>query len=139
VVDGLPRDVTACLQVFRDPVRTGRRGRPRRVLGQGLRLGQAVNQYIQWRVMSLERRVVGGTAEAIAAVLAATGSTGINTAYIERLNATFRASLATRVRRGHAIAHPQAALTTGMWPVGCAYNFCWRHASLRVAAPPGAR
>jgi transposase-like protein len=138
-VDGLASYVTACLRVFRDPVRTGRRGRPRLVLEAGLLLGQVVKRYVHRHVGSVERRVVRGTAEAIAAVLAATGSgTGINTADIERLNATFRASLAPLVRRGRAIAQTQAALTAGMWLVGCAYNFCWLHESLRVAAPAGA-
>jgi len=138
-VDGLASDITACLRVFRYPVRTGRRGRPRLVREAGLLLGQVVKRYVQRRVVSVERRVVRGTAEAIAAVLAATGSgTGINTADIERLNATFRASLAPLVRRGRAIAHTETMLTAGMYLVGCAYNFCWLHESLRVAAPTGA-
>ena len=138
-VDGLASDVTACLRVFRDPGRTGRRGRPRLVLEQGLRLGQVVKRYARRRVVSVERRVVRGTEQAIATVLAATHTgTGINTAYIERLNATFRASLAPLVRRGRAIAHTEAVLTAGMWLVGCAYNFCWLHDSLRLRAPAGA-
>ena len=98
---GLASYVTAFLRVFRHPVHTGRRGRPRLVLEEGLLLGQVVKRYVQRRVVSVERRVVRGTEAAIAAVLAATHSgTGINTAYIERLNATFRASLAPLVRRG---------------------------------------
>ena len=138
-VDGLASYVTAFRRVFRHSVRTGRRGRPRLVLEAGLLLGQVVKRYVQRRVASVERRVVQGTAEAIAAVLAATGGgTGIHTAYIERLNATFRASLAPLVRRGRAIAHTEAAVTGGMWLVGCAYNFCWLHDSLRMAAPTGA-
>jgi transposase-like protein len=138
-VDGLASDVTAVLRVFRHPGRTGRRGRPRLVLEKGLLLGQVVKRYVRRRVVRVERRVGRGTKKAIAAVLAATSTgTGINTAYIERLNATFRASLAPLVRRGRAIAHTEAVLTAGMWLVGCAYNFCWRHDSLRVAAPRGA-
>lgn len=138
-VDGLASYVTAVRRVFRHPIRTGRRGRPRLVAEPGLLLGQVVKRYVQRRVVSVERRVVRGTEAAISAVLAATHSgTGINTAYIERLNATFRASLAPLVRRGRAIAHTEAALTAGMWLVGCAYNFCWLHQSLRVAAPAGA-
>jgi transposase-like protein len=138
-VDGLASYVTAFRRVFRHPVRTGHRGRPRLVLEQGLLLGQVVKRYIQRRVVSVERRVVRGTEAAIATVLATTGGgSGINTAYIERLNATFRASLAPLVRRGRAIAHTEAVLTAGMWLVGCAYNFCWLHDSLRVAAPAGA-
>jgi transposase-like protein len=138
-VDGLASYVTAFLHVFRDPVRTGHRGRPRLVLEEGLLLGQVVKRYVKRRVASVERRVVRGTEAAIAGVLAATHSgSGINTSYIERLNATFRASLAPLVRRGRAIAHTEAALTAGMWLVGCTYNFCWLHASLRQRAPVGA-
>jgi len=138
-VDGLPSYVTAFLRVFRNPLRTGRRGRPRLLVAEGLLIGQVIKQYVQRRVVSVERRIKRGTAEAIAAVLAATHSgTQINTAYVERLNATFRSCLATLVRRGRAIAHKDAVLTAGMYLVGCAYNFCWYHDSLRVAAPEGA-
>jgi len=81
--------------------------------------------------------MVQGTAEAIAAVLATTGGgTGINTAYIERLNATFRSCWVPLVRRGRALAHKEAALTVGRYLVGCAYNFCWTHARLRQTAGP---
>ena len=131
--------MTACLRVFRYPVPTGGPGRPRLVLEQGLLLGQMVKRDLHRRVVRVERRVVRGTSEAIATVLAATGSgTDINTAYIERLNATFRASLAPLVRRGRAIAHTETLVTAGMWLVGCAYNFCWLHESLRLRAPAGA-
>jgi transposase-like protein len=138
-VDGLASYVAACLRVFRYPVHTGRPGRPRLVLEKGRLLGQMVKRDVQRRVVSVERRVVRGPSEAIAAVLAAAGGgTGINTADIERLNATFRASLAPLVRRGRAIAHTETLVTAGMWLVGCADNFCWLHESLRVAAPRGA-
>jgi transposase-like protein len=138
-VDGLASDVTAFRRVFRHPVRTGHRGRPRLVREPGLLLGQVVKRDVHRRVVNVERRVVQGAEAAIAAVLATTGGgTGINTAYIERLNATFRASLAPLGRRGRAIAHTEVGLTAGMWLVGCAYNFCWLHDSLRLQAPAGA-
>ena len=138
-VDGLSRSVTAFRRGFRLPVRTGRRGRPRLVLPDGFLLGQVVKRYARRRVTGVVQRVKHGTAAAIAAVLAATQSgRAINTAYIERLNATFRSCLAPLVRRGRAIARTEAVLTAGMWLVGCAYNFCWYHDRLRQAAPPGA-
>lgn len=138
-VDGLTSYVTAFLRVFRDPVRTGRRGRPRLVLGAGFQLGQVIKHAAKRRVVGVTTRAVRGSLEAItAAVLATGGGTGINTAYIERLNATFRSHLAPLVRRGRAIAHTEALLTAGMWLVGSAYNFCWNHDSLRLAAPAGA-
>jgi transposase-like protein len=137
-VDGLASYVTAFTRVFRHAIRTGRRGRPRLVEEPGLLLGQVVKRSVRRRVVGVTRRVVRGTAEAIAAVLKATQTgSGINTAYIERLNATFRSGLAVLTRRGRAIAHTEAVLQAGMYLLGCAYNFCWTHASLRLAAPDG--
>jgi transposase-like protein len=137
-VDGLASYVTAFLRVFRTPVYTGQRGRPRLVLAAGFLLGQVVKQYAKRRVASVRQRVVHGTAAAIATVLEVTGTGhGIHTAYIERLNATFRSALAPLVRRGRAIAHKVETLTAGMYLVGCAYNFCWEHDSLRLLAPAG--
>jgi transposase-like protein len=137
-VDGLASYVTAFRRAFRVPIHTGRVGRPRLVLPDGFLLGQVVKQYKQRHVVAVAHRVVCGTAAAIATALAATGGTVINTAYIERLNATFRQHLAPLVRRGRALARTTTMLTAGMYLVGCAYNLCWSHDSLRQAAGPGA-
>jgi transposase-like protein len=137
-VDGLASYVTAFVRAFRTPVHTGRRGRPRLEEAPALLLGQVVKRYGQRRVVGVAQRVVRGTPAAIAAALAATGGgTQINTAYIERLNATFRGALAPLVRRGRAVLHQPARLTAAMYLVGCAYNFCWVHESLRVAGLAG--
>ena len=137
-VDGLASYVTAFQRVFREPVRTGRRGRPPLVVELGLLIGQVVKRYAQRHVISTSQRVVRGTAEAIGTVLEATATgTGIHTSYIERLNATFRSHLAPLVRRGRAIAHTRATLEAGMWLVGTSYNLCWMHDSLRLEAPAG--
>lgn len=131
--------VTAFLRVVRHPVRTGRRGRPRLVVAKGLFLGQVGKRSIRRRVGRVERRVGRGRRQAIAAVLAATErGPGINTADLERLNATFRAALTLLVRRGRAIAHTETLLPAGMWLVGGADNFCGRHESGRLRAPAGA-
>jgi hypothetical protein len=135
-VDGLASYVTAFLSVFREPIRTGRRGRPRLALPDGFQFAQVVKRSASRHVVGVTRRVVRGTLDGIEAVLTATATgTVINTAYIERLNATFRAHLAPLTRRGRAIARTEAALTAGMWLVGTAYNFCWPHDSLRQIAP----
>jgi hypothetical protein len=79
-VDGLGAYVTAFLRVFRDPVRTGRRGRPRLVVAPGLLMGQVIKRYARRRVVEVVHRVVRGTAQAIVKVLKAPGSgTVINT------------------------------------------------------------
>jgi hypothetical protein len=135
-VDGLASYVTAFLKIFRQPIYTGRRGRPPLVLPEGFQFAQVVKHSAKRHVVGVTRRVVRGTLDGIAAVLTATGTgTVINTAYIERLNATFRAHLAPLTRRGRAITHTESALTAGMWLVGTAYNFCWPHDSLRQLAP----
>lgn len=46
----------------------------------------------------------------------------------------FRVSMCALVGRGRAIARGEAVLAGGMYLVGCAYNFCWEHDSLRVEA-----
>jgi hypothetical protein len=138
-VDGLASYVTAFPKVFRQPVYTGRRGRPRLILPDGFQLAQVVKHSAKRHVVGVTRRVVHGTLAGIEAVLTTTATgTVINTAYIERLNATFRAHLAPLARRGRAIARTEAALTAGMWLVGTTYNFCWPHDSLRRLAAPGA-
>jgi len=121
-VDGLASYVTAFLRVFRHPQRTGRRGRPRLVVEPGLLIGQVIQRYAKRCVVEVVHRVVRGTPLAIAKVLARTGTgTVINTAYIERLNGTFRSALASLVRRGRALAQHQSTLTAGMYLVDCAY------------------
>src|SRR5262245_37417039 len=137
-VDGLASYVTAFAQGFRHKLpRDGRPGRPRLLVEPGLLIGQVIKRYSGRRVAEVARRVARGSAEAIAAVLARTGTgAGINTAYIERLNATFRGRWTPLVRRGRALVR-ERCVEAGMWLVGCAYNFCWEHDGLRVAAPAG--
>ena len=139
-VDGLVSYVTAFRRVFRDPVRTGRAGRPRLRAIPGLLIGQVIKRTEKRRVVDVTRRVVLGAAAAITAVLLATGTgTVINTAYIERLNATFRGAMTPLVRRGRALARTEETLQAGMFLVGTAYNFCWEHESLRLETGPDAR
>jgi len=137
-VDGFAAYVGAARAVFREPVYTGTRGRPRLALPEGFLLAQVVKSHQGRRLADVTRRVVVGTEEAVARAIAATrGGTAINTAYIERLNATFRAHLSPLVRRGRGLAHGTALIEGGMWLVGCAYNFCWTHESLRLRAIGG--
>src|SRR3970282_2790186 len=56
----------------------------------------------------------------------------INTAFIERLNATFRQRLNHLVRRTRTLAYRSETLVAGMYIVGCFYNLCDYHHSLRL-------
>ena len=88
--------------MLREPLRTGKRGRPRLLLPESLMIAQAIKRYARRRVIGVVRRVVRGTEEAVQARLVSTQgseSAVINTAYIERLQATFRSRLAPLARR----------------------------------------
>ena len=90
-------------------------------------------------MVEVARRVlVGREAEVISRLIATQSSIRalINTAYIERLQATFRARLAPLARRTRAGAHRRCTLEAGMWLVGGCYNLVWRHCSLGEERTP---
>lgn len=133
--DGLAAYPKQALKVLREPLRTGKRGRPRLLLPEGIMVAQAVKRYARRRVVGVLRRVVRGTEAEVQERLRSTqGATTavINTAYIERLQATFRSRLAPLVRRTRAAARQKATLEAGMWLVGTIYNFCRAHHALRL-------
>jgi transposase-like protein len=137
--DGLLSYPKQALRVFRLPERTGQSGHPRMLLPPGLLIAQMVKRYTQRRVVEIERRVVHGAEAAVAATLCATQGAAtavINAAYIERLNATFRARLASLTRRTRAGVHRRDTLEAGMWLIGTTYNFCHPHRSLRRRREP---
>jgi hypothetical protein len=94
-------------------------------------VAQVVKRYAQRRVIDVERRIVDGTPTRVETLRQRSHGDGvINTAYIERLNATFRERLAALIRRGRALARRPLTLQHGMYLVGTVYNFCTPHASL---------
>jgi hypothetical protein len=70
-------------------------------------------------------------------IRATQGKGMINTAYIERLNATFRQRLACLFRRTRHLARHQMTLQASMYVLGCVYNFCDFHKSLRLRLSVG--
>jgi transposase-like protein len=139
VTDGLASYLSQALHVFREPLHTGKVGRPRLVLAAGVMIAQLIKRHERRRVVEVLRRVVvGREAEVISRVIGTQRSVQalINTSYIERLQATFRARLAPLVRRTRAGAHKRCTLEWGMWLVGSCYNFVWVHRSLGEERTP---
>jgi transposase-like protein len=133
-MDGLSAYVSAIRAVFREPVPSGQRGHPSLRPWDGIHIAQVVKQHAGHAVTGIERRIVQGTAAQVRALIQATqGGGSINTAYIERLNATFRARLGNLVRRGRALARQEHTLYQAAYLMGTIYNFCTDHDSLRVA------
>ena len=136
-VDGLSAYVKAFRRAFRSPLHTGKVGRPRLIPWPDVAIVQIVKRYRQRRVVAIERRIVQGGAELVNSLLEATQGGGvINTAFIERLNATFRERLTCLVRRTRALARSTQTLTHAMYLLGGVYNFCRYHCSLRLPALP---
>jgi len=131
--DGFRAYVRAISEVFRQAIPSGHPGRPHLRPWLNICIAQTVKQYAQGRVVGVVRRIIQGTAEQIQAVIHWSQGHGvINTAFIERLNATFRQRLGTLVRRGRALARQIPTLHWGMYLVGTVYNFCTEHRSLRL-------
>lgn len=138
-VDGLKSYVKAFRRAFRTALDDGSPGRPKLIPWTGLALVQVVKQRTK-NQLSLERRIVQGCEAKIVELLLRTQGGGvINTAYIERLNATFRQRLAWLARRTRHLATQAETLSAGMFIVGCFYNFCDNHHSLRLKLSVGRR
>lgn len=134
MVDGWKAYPKAILKAFRTPQprAKGQRGRPRLVKWPGLMLGQVIKRKLKGRLVEVERRILKGDEAAVAYRLTASGGGNVlNTSYIERLNATFRQRLALLCRRTRQGAKKLERVDKGMWLIGCVYNFCQPHLSLR--------
>src|SRR6266581_4853297 len=132
--DGLVSYIRAIRESFRDPVHTSTGGRPRLRAWRNVLIAQVVKRYERRRVVATERRIVDGTPARVETLRRRSQGDGvINTAYIERLHATFRERLASLTRRGRARARRTLTLQHGMYVIGTVYNFCTPHASLAQA------
>ena len=132
--DGVVAYIRAMRETCRDPVHVGPGGRPRLRPWHNVLLAQVVKRYERRRVVETDRRLVEGTpARGEALRCRSQGDGVINTAYIERLNATFRERLAPLARRCRALARHTLTLHEGMFLVGTVYNVCTPHESLSHA------
>jgi transposase-like protein len=132
--DGLVSYIRAIRETFRDPVHTGKGGRPRLRQWHNVLIAQVIKRYERRRVVETEHRIVDGTLARVATLQRRSQGGGvINTAYMERLNATFREHLAPLARRCRALARHTLTLHEGMFLVGTVYNFCTPHESLSPA------
>lgn len=132
VSDGLSTYIDAVRKAFRTRQK-GTGGRPRLVAWPELAIAQVVKQYAGRAVTGTVHRLVQGSERVFLTLLWSTpGCQVLNTAYIERLNATFRERLACLGRRSRRSARRLETLTEGMYLTGTLYNFCSVHSSLSL-------
>jgi hypothetical protein len=129
--------VTAFQRALRSPQRDGQTGRPPLIPWPGVVLGQVIKQYQRRRVVGMTQRRVQGSATEAATLLTETQGGGVlNTAFIERLNATFRAQLSLLARRTRRLGRCPVRLEAAVYLIGCVYSFCSEHTSLPVGGQP---
>lgn len=134
MVDGWKAYPKAIIRAFRTPLprNKGQRGRPRLIKWPGLMLGVVIKRKLKGRLVEVERRLLKGDPDEVDYHLTASGGGNVlNTSYIERLNATFRHRLTLLCRRTRQAARKLMRVERGMWLIGCVYNFCQPHLSLR--------
>jgi len=138
-VDGLASYVTAFQKAFRSkfPREQGKTGRCKMVSWPDIAMVQVVKQRVEG-VLNVDRRIIQGAEGMVERLIKTTQGKGvINTAFIERLNATFRQRINSLTRRTRTLAQRAETLVAGMYLVGCFYNFCDFHHSLRLKLSVG--
>jgi len=138
-VDGLSSYITAFRNSFRTalPRRSGENGRPKLISWPNIAIAQVVKQRVDGQ-LNITRRIVQGSQAMVQSLIQKTQGHGvINTAFIERLNATFRQRLNSLARKTRTLIRKAETLEAGMYIVGCLYNFCDPHHSLRLKLSVG--
>jgi transposase-like protein/IS1 family transposase len=119
-------------RAFREKVkRTAGVGRACLQIWPELHIGTVIKHTKKKRVVQITRQMAHGVLEqAEKLLMESQGGTVLNTAFIERLNGTFRERLASLTRKSRHAARRLRALETGMYLIGCSYNFCFVHHEL---------
>jgi hypothetical protein len=136
---------TAILEVYGEevvPERTGRPGRPRaayKEVPEGLTYATVHKEREGSRVVSLEQRLVYGTAEAVASALESLDiGAKVNTSHEERFHGTDRNRNARKVRKTYTFSKDWDVHVAVTRFVRYSYNFCWPVRTLRVRGTDGA-
>jgi transposase-like protein len=133
-VDGFAAYPKAIRTALHTKLYTGRRGRPKQIPWPHVHIVQLVKSRQGRQLKQIQRRLVQGAWQTVYAMIAMSqvGAGTINTAYIERLNATLRARMPTLVRRTRSLARSVQRLENEIFWTGVVYNFCTVHTSLQA-------
>jgi hypothetical protein len=130
--DGFAAYPKSIIRAFREKVKK-KCGRGRCILEvwPDLCIATVIKKTKKRRVVEITRKMTRGALEKAQELLLTTqGGSELNTAFIERLNGTFRERLASLTRRCRHAAARLETLEKGMYLIGCTYNFCFPHQQL---------
>jgi hypothetical protein len=130
--DGLATYPKSIVRAFREKVKKhSGRGRCTLEAWPDLCIATVIKRTKKKRVVEITRKLTKGTQEKAKELLLLTrGCTEFNTAFIERLNGTFRERFASLTRKCRHAAARLVTLEEGMYLIGCTYNFCFFHQEL---------
>jgi len=132
ITDGWSAYPGSIRRAFREKVkRTQGVGRACLEIWPELHIGTVIKRTQKKRVVEITRRMTHGLLSKAEQLLQASpGGSVLNTAFIERLNGTFRQRLACLTRKYRHASRRLQALERGMYLIGCTYNFCVVHHEL---------
>ncbi len=132
LTDGWSAYPNSIRRAFREKVKQNRGvGRACLQIWPQLHIGTVIKRTQNKRLVEITRKMAHGVrAQAEKLLLLSHGGSVLNTAFIERLNGTFRERLASLTRKSRHAARRLFALETGMYLIGCSYNFCFPHHEL---------
>src|SRR5207253_384900 len=132
LTDGWSAYPNSIRRAFREKVKqTSGVGRACLQVWPELHIGTVIKRTQNKRVVEITRRMTDGLlTQAEQLLQLSQGGIVLNTAFIERLNGTFRERLASLTRKSRHAARRLRALETGMYLIGCSYNFCFPHHEL---------
>ncbi len=135
LTDGWSAYPNSILRAFRQKVKlTKGVGRACLQVWPELHIGTVIKRTEKKRVVEITRKIAYGLLEQAENLLGLSqGGSVLNTAFIERLNGTFRERLASLTRTSRHAARRLHVLETGMYLIGCSYNFCVAHHELSKA------
>jgi len=139
LTDGWRAYPNSIRRVFREKAaRTGHKGRRQLLAWPDILIGTVIKRTEKKQVVEVIRRMTQGAVERAAKLLELSrGGNDLNTAFIERLNGTFRERLAWLTRRCRHAVHHLDRLTAGMLVIGGTYNFCFPHQELSKSKHKG--
>lgn len=135
LTDGWSAYPNSILRAFREKVKlTKGVGRACLQVWEDVHIGTVIKRTEKKRVVEITRKIAHGLLEQAETLLhSSRGGMVLNTAFIERLNGTFRERLASLTRKSRHAARRLQVLERGMYLIGCSYNFCLAHHELSKA------
>lgn len=137
--DGFAAYPKSIIKAFRYKVKdTPGPGASKKIVWPRLYIGTVIKRTAKRRVTEVSRRMsYGQWRKAKKLIKVSKGGKKINTSFIERFNGTIRERFAPLTRKCRYAAAKTTTVHTGIYLIGCVYNFCSPHYELSKSKTKG--